>query len=1196
MTDPTPGNRASDFVHLHVHSEYSLLDGAARIDPPKANPSAPTIFSEAARLGMSAVAVTDHGSMFSALPFFEAGRRAGIKPILGVEAYVAPGSRFDRNPGESQEKYYHLTLLAQDETGYRNLLKLVSLAHLEGFYHRPRMDKQIMAEHSAGLICLSGCLSSETSVALLNGRDDKAAAIAGEYRDIFGADNYFIELQDHGIDDQRTILQRQIQLARSVGVPLVATNDLHYTLKEDAKPHDVLLCIQQQKVQTDTKRLRFDSEEFYLKSAEEMREVFRELPEACDNTLAIAERCELDLVYGDRAPADQRYHLPRFDTPGGLDRDTYLRQLVDEGAAARYDQITPEIRERIDTELGVITSMGFGGYFLIVWDLIRHAREHGIRVGPGRGSAAGSVVSYCLRITDLDPLRYGLLFERFLNPDRVQMPDIDMDFDERRRDEVIRYATEKYGSDHVAQIVTFQTIKGKQGIRDAARVLGFPPVVGDRLCKMYPPAIMGRDYPIEDALKLSPDLAAAYEKEPEAKEIVETARALEGLRREDSVHAAGVVIGDAPLVNYLPLKLSKDSRDDSKRIVTQFDMNGVEALGLLKMDFLGLRNLSVIEDTLRHLRARGVELDIDNVALDDETTYRMLQRAETTGVFQMESAGMRQLIKVLEPDRFEDLMALVALYRPGPLNSGMHTEYAERKHGRRKVTYPHEDLAPILKDTYGVMIYQEQVMQVAVALAGFSMGEADTLRKAMGKKQLEVLMPFKEKFIAGAVDKGYDRRLAADVFDMIVPFADYGFNASHACAYGLVAYQTAYLMAHHPVEYMASVLTSVKDDKDRKPYYLYACRGMDINVLPPDVNESELDFAPAPGDAPAIRYGLSAVRNVGEGAVTKIIEARRADGAFTSFADFCRSVDPSVLTKRVLEALVQAGAFDSLGYTRAGLFENHDKVSAPIVAERKAEAAGQFSLFGGGDDGAGASEIDESVLQGQEFDKRTLLRLEKEMLGQFVTDHPLLEVKEVLASQCSHEITELSTLGDGDLVTLGGIIGSVARKYTKRGEPYAQFRLEGLAAGVGVVAFPNVYEAVPGLIEPDRIVLAVGRIDLRGRELQIRANEVREPRLGSAAPQLARPEALVVDLPAAACTPAVLAKLKDEFETHPGGTPVRVRFLSSDGVTPLQVGSFRVNTTGQLLGALTSLLGSGAARVEPEQTPEEAVAHSSTMD
>ena len=1179
MSDPS----SEGFVHLHVHSEFSLLDGAARISPPKANPGAPTIFSEAARLGMPAVAMTDHGSMFGALHFLEAGRAAGVKPILGVEAYVAPGSRFDRTPGESEERYYHLTLIAENEAGYRNLLKLVSAAHLEGFYHRPRMDKQLMAEHADGVICLSGCLSSETSVHLLNGQDERARQTAAEYRDIFGPDRYFIELQDHGIADQHRILRRQIELGRDLQIPVVATNDLHYTLKDDAKPHDVLLCIQQQKVQTDTKRLRFDAEEFYLKSAEEMRQVFRELPEACDQTLRIAERVDVDLLYGDRAPADQRYHLPRFETPGAIDRDAYLRQLVDRGATERYGQVSDDVRERIDHELEVITSMGFGGYFLIVWDLIRYAREHGIRVGPGRGSAAGSVVSYCLRITDLDPLRYGLLFERFLNPERIQMPDIDMDFDERRRDEVIRYATERYGADHVAQIVTFQTIKGKQGIRDAARVLGFPPVVGDRLCKMYPAAVMGRDYPIEDALRLSPELAQAYDKEPEAKEIVETARALEGLRREDSVHAAGVVIGDRPLVNYLPLKLSKDSRDDSKKIVTQFDMNGVEALGLLKMDFLGLRTLSVIEDTLRHLRVSGIDLDIDHVALDDEPTYEMLRRAETTGVFQMESAGMRNLIKLLEPDSFEDVMALVALYRPGPLNTGMHTEYAERKHRRRPVNYPHEDVRQVLETTYGVMVYQEQIMQIAVRMAGYTMGQADTLRKVMAKKKRELVGAERKKFVEGCTSQGYPEHLAKNLFDLIEPFADYGFPAAHACAYGFIAYQTAYLMAHHPVEYMAAILTSVKDDKDRKPFYLYACRGMDIRVLPPDVNESETDFAPAPGEERAIRYGLSAVRNVGEGAVERVIEARRSKGAFTSFADFCRKVEPSVLTKRVLEALIQAGAFDSLGYTRAGLLQQHEKVSAPIVAERKAEAAGQFSLFGGMGD-AGAGQIDESVLEGPEFDKRSLLRLEKEMLGQFVTDHPLLEVQDGLAARCSHGIAELELLGDGDLVTVGGIIGAVSRRYTKRGEPYAQFRLEGLAAGVEVVAFPNVYEAAPGIIETDRIVLVTGRIDLRGRELQIRSSEVKEPDLAGATSivDVAEPGSLVVDLPPAACTPEVLAKLKRELEAHPGSTPVRVRLVSSSGTMPVEVGPFQVQANGALMGRIGELLGTGAARVELE--------------
>ncbi|HEY7399964.1 MAG TPA: DNA polymerase III subunit alpha [Actinomycetota bacterium] len=1172
------GRRSIDgFVHLHVHTEYSLLDGAARIEAPSFHPDAPTIFTQAERLGMPAIAITDHGSMFGALRFLEEGRRRGVKAIVGVEAYVAPGSRFDRNPGENEEKYHHLTLLAESETGYRNLLRLVSDAHLQGFYHRPRMDRQLLAEHAEGVIALSGCLSSEVNSLLLNGREDRAREVAGEYRDIFGADSYFIELQDHGLDDQRRVLPKQRALATSIGVPLVATNDLHYTMPEDAKPHDVLLCIQQQKVQSDTRRLRFDSDAFYLKSAAEMREIFADLPQACDQTLAIAERCELDLVYGERAPADQRFHLPRFETPHGEPIPEYLRALVYEGAKERYGGgLTDELHDRIEHELSVIIQMGFAGYFLIVWDLIRFARDAGIRVGPGRGSAAGSVVSYCLRITDLDPLRYGLIFERFLNPERRQMPDLDMDFDERRRDEVIRYASERYGSDHVAQIITFQTIKGKQGIRDAARVLGFPPVVGDRLCKMYPPAVMGRDEPIEHALEISPDLRAAYDKEPEAAEIIDAARALEGLRREDSVHAAGVVIGDAPLVNYLPLKLAKDSRDDAKRIVTQFDMHGVEQLGLLKMDFLGLRTLSVIDDTVRHLRARDVELDIDHVALDDPDTYEMLCRADTTGVFQMESSGMRSLIKALEPDRFEDMMALVALYRPGPLSAGMHNEYAERKHGRKPVVYPHPDLEEILQPTYGVMVYQEQIMQIAVRMAGYSMGQADDLRQAMAKKKRELIRLERGKFTEGCDANGYPATLAKQLFDLIEPFADYGFPAAHACAYGYVAYQTAYLKAHHPVEFMSAMLTSVKDDKDRKPFYLYACRAMDVEVLPPDVNGSELDFTPAHGEA--IRYGLSAVRNVGEAAVHQILDARARKGGFTSFSDFCRKVEPGVLTKRVLESLVLAGAFDSLGYARRPLFENQDKVSGPILSERKAEAAGQFSLFGGAD-GEAVGQIDESVLQGEEFDKRTLLRSEKEMLGQFVTDHPLLEVKDALAAKTSHEIADLALLGDGDLVTVGGIIGGVLRRFTKRGEPYAQFRLEGLAGGVEVIAFPSVYESDPDLIATDRIVLVVGRIDLRGRELQIRATEVREPDLGTAASARVS-GSLIVDLPASACTPAVLARLRELFELHPGTSPVHVRFLSSSGAKPVDVGSYLVDAGGTLMAELRGLLGERAARVE----------------
>ncbi len=1194
------------FVHLHNHTEFSLLDGAARISQ---------LVRKAAGFGMPAVAMTDHGVMFGALDFYLAARDAGIEPIIGVEAYVAPRSRFDRERGVNEEAYRHLTILARDERGYRNLLRLVTDAHLEGFYHRPRIDKDLLAERSEGLIGLSGCLAGETCKLLLDGKRDRATEVAGTYRDIFGPDSFYLELQDHGLGDQRTVNPHLIEMSKRMGIPLVATNDLHYTEKADARPHDVLLCIQQQKVQTDTNRLRFESEEFYLKSPQEMRAVFSEVPEACDATLRIAESCELRLEFGD-------FHLPRFEPPSGVTLEQYLRDLVYAGARERYGDLTQDVTARIDHELDVIVPMGFAGYFLIVWDLIRFARERGIRVGPGRGSAAGSVVSYALRITDLDPLKYGLIFERFLNPERKQMPDIDMDFDERRRDEVIQYVAQRYGSDRVAQIVTFQTIKGKQGIRDAARVLGFPASTGDRLCKMYPAAVLGREYPIENALELSTELADAYAGEPEAKEIIDTARALEGLRREDSVHAAGVVIGDAPLVGYLPLKLSKDSRDDSRRIVTQFDMHGVERLGLLKMDFLGLRNLSVIDDTVGMLRARGVELDVDHLPLDDDATFDMLRKGDTTGVFQLEGGGMRSLIRDLAPDRFEDIMALNALYRPGPLNQGVHIEYAARKHGRKAVEFPHQDLEDILADTYGVMVYQEQVMQIAVRLSGYTLGEADTLRKAIGKKKRDEMALHERKFIEGAVAKGYTERLARSIWDKVVPFADYGFNASHACAYALVGYQTAYLKRHHPIEYMAAMLTSVRDDKDRKPFYLNVARMMGIEVLPPDVNASAKYFTPA-GDS--IRYGLAAVRNVGVGAVEAIIEARTEKGPFETFTDFCRKVDSGVLNKKCLESLILAGAFDSLGYPRRALIQDVDGVPAyqkivdPILSDRRAEATGQESFFGG--EAAPALDIDESrILVGDEFDKAEFLRWEKEMLGQYVTDHPLLPIRDRLAALSDMEIVDLPTLGDGDVVMVAGIVGAVGRKFTKRGEPYALFRLEDLTGGVGVVAFPGVFEKARDRVQQDRIVMVKGRVDLRGRELQLAAIDVTEPDLSSA-PALIDPVArpgdvasaregangagassgavdphgsngsngsngsvsadpLLVDIAAGSCTSGLVATLKATLRTHPGPIPVIIRLLADGEARRLRLGEdLRVDGSPALLSELRELLGTEAVRL-----------------
>jgi DNA polymerase-3 subunit alpha len=1159
---------ANSFVHLHTHTEFSLLDGFSRIDD---------LFRKAATLGMPALGLTDHGAMFGALDFYKAAQEHGVKPIIGVEAYVAPGSRFDRTPGEHDENYRHLTILARNEIGYRNLLRLVTAAHIEGFYHRPRIDKELLAERSEGLIGLSGCLAGEVCRLLESGQERKAYDAAARYRDIFEAGSFYVELQDHGLPDQRRVAPMLISLARELGLPLAATNDTHYTEREQSKAHDVLLCIQQPgKVVADTDRLKFDTDEFYVKTAEEMRRIFAEVPEACDATLTIAESCELTIPLGS-------LHLPRFDPPHGTDLDAYLMELVHAGAAERYGTVTSAIQERLDAELGVITSMGFSAYFLIVWDLIRFARDRGIRVGPGRGSVAGSVVAYCLRITDIDPLAYGLIFERFLNPERTRLPDIDMDFDERRRDEVIRYVAERYGSDHVAQIVTFQTIKGKQGIRDAARVLGFNASVGDRLAKMFPPAVLGREHPIERALDLSRELKDAYGGEPEAKEIIDTARALEGLRREDSVHAAGVVIGDAPLVNYLPLKLAKDSRDDSRRIVTQYDMHHVEELGLLKMDFLGLRNLSVIEDTVRILREGGVELDIDNVRLDDAATYEMLGTGDTTGVFQLEGPGMRSLIRQQAPTRFEDLMDLVALYRPGPLMAGTHTDYVERKRGRRPVSYPHPDLEPILERTYGIIVYQDQVMEIAVRMAGYTMGEADLLRHAMGKKIREELRPHREKFVKGAVDRGYEEGLAQEIFDLIMPFADYGFNAAHACGYALLAYQTAYLKRHHPIEYMAALLTSVKDDKDKKPFYLNHCRLMGVEVLPPDVNRSDVDFTPSDG---SIRYGLSAVRNVGEQAVAQIIEARGTKGEFATFTDFCRKVDPGILHKKVLESLVLSGAFDSLGYTRRGLFQGYEKVAVPILADRRNEAAGQFSLFGQGR-GPG-HEIDESVLADEEFDKPLFLSYEKAMLGQFVTDHPLLAVRDRLAARTEMEIVDLPARGDGDVVAIGGIVGTLARRYTRKGDPYVVFRLEDLAGGVQVVAFPSVLERSPDAIGPDRIVIVRGRVDLRGRELQIVANEVEELG-GEDSSNGSDGKPVILELPADRCTNGLMGRLKEVLAGHPGDREVLLRLVSEDGRRTLRFGDgYRVNGSEGLLSELREVLGAGAVRPGAKEEGSEA--------
>jgi DNA polymerase-3 subunit alpha len=1173
----------ASFVHLHSHTEFSILDGAARIAE---------LFEGAARMGMPALAVTDHGNMYAALDFIEAGHKAGVKPIIGAELYVATRSRFEKSSRE-KDSSRHLTVLAENDDGYRNLMKLVTIGHLEGFFYRPRIDKEVLASHARGLIGFSGCLASEVNEHLKAGASEDAFAAAGEYRDIFGADNYFIELQDHGLEEQRRVLPRQLDLARRLGARTVATNDLHYTRKEDAPAHDVLLCIQTNSKVGEPGRFKFGAEEFYLKSPEEMRALFADHPEACDATLEIADRCEIRVEFG-------QLHLPPFAPPTAETQEAYLRRLVSEGAVRRYGEGLPqEASARIAHELGIILTMGFAGYFLIVADLIAFARSRGIRVGPGRGSAAGSVVSYCLGITDLDPLRYGLIFERFLNPERRQMPDIDMDFDERRRSELIRYVTDKYGEDRVAQIITFGTIKGKQAIRDAARVLDLPYSIGDRLAKMYPPAILGKEAPLvacfdqtfhwpdsehnrNDAYPNAADLRKAYEEDEISRRVIDIARQLEGLRRQVGVHAAGVVIGDRPLVEYLPLKRAEEVGGGG--IVTQYEMHGVENLGLLKMDFLGLRNLTVLTDSVANVRrTKGIDLDIDAVPLDDRKAYSMLSDGDTVGVFQLESPGMRDLIKRLRPDRFEDVMALVALYRPGPLGERMHLEYAERKHGNRAVEYLHPDLKPILEDTYAIILYQEQALRIAVDMAGFTMAEADTLRKAIGKKIPTIMRAQREKFVGGCVAKGYSKDLAEKLWEMIDHFSGYGFNKAHSCGYAFIAYQTAYLKANHPIEYFAALLTSVKGNQDRMALYLAECRALGITVHPPDVNASDSDYTPT--SEGEIRFGLSAIRNVGENVVAEIIRERERSGPFSSFADFCHRVDPVALNKRVVEAFVKAGAFDSLGLDRASMLEwGTDKrsglpmlvLSEPAArmldaaaSYRRNEDAGQSSLFGA----ETHHRLADPAPSEAPIERSALLAAEKEMLGLYVSDHPLLAVEQALRASSDARVGDLLTLPEGTVRTVGGIVSRSTKRFTRKGEPMGVLVLEDLAGAVEVVVFPSTYAATsPDCLAQDAIVCVKGKVDTREEPPKLVALEIWRPNLEAGG------DPLILTVAAEACSPALVETLKGVLQAHPGLVPVHLHLVSAAGRrTVLRLPEeFNVERRTGLFAELKSILGPAA--------------------
>jgi DNA polymerase III subunit alpha len=1161
---------ADSFAHLHVHTEFSMLDGAARVAD----------LVKAVRAdGQPAVAITDHGVLYGVVDFYAAARAEGIKPIIGIEAYLTPGSRHDR-PTRRDNIRYHMTILAENDTGYRNLMQLASKAYTEGYYYKPRMDAELLAEHAEGLIATTGCLGGH--VPQLLGVDEAAdddmhrqerdlpaaRAAAAMYQDIFGRDNFFIELQDHGIPAQRRIMPDLVDIGRSIGAPLVAANDSHYTRADEADAHDALLCIQTGSSKSEEKRFRFHSQEYYIKSASQMRALFPddEFPGACDNTLWIAERADVEIEF-------DKILLPQFPVPDGYDEDSYLRHLVMAGAAERYPELDAETKDRIDFELSVISSMGFSAYFLIVWDLIAHAARQGIRTGPGRGSAAGSIVAYCLRITDLDPIEYGLIFERFLNPGRKQMPDIDMDFDERYRSEMIRYCADKYGSDHVAQIITFSTIKGKQAIRDAARVLDYPYSVGDQLAKAMPPAILGKDATIDqcltppgpDASSTDRDHYAAASGLRElldtmdgAREIISTARGLEGLRRQDSIHAAAVVISPEPLTNIVPTQ----QKGEDTEVVTQFEMHGVEALGLLKMDFLGLRNLATIERALEMIeRNTGARPDIDGVALDDPAVYDMLRRGDSVGVFQFEGGPMRALMRNLGPDRFEHLIALNALYRPGTLGAGMHLEYADRKNGKSEVTYPHPDLEPILADTYGIIVYQEQVMQTAERIAGFSMADADGLRKAMGKKIPAVMREQEQQFVAGCVARGYTEQLARDLFGFIEHFAGYGFNKSHSAAYALVAYQTAWLKAHHPAEYMAALLTAVKRDKDRTAAYLHECRMMGIPVLVPGVNVSERDFVGRDGQ---IIFGLSAVRNVGEAVTDLVVAERDAHGPYTSFFDFIDRVDISVLNKRTVESMIKAGAFDSMGYSRRGLLEVAYAVVDVTLDRRRAEDAGQYSLFGG--DSAVVGEVAQEVPD-HEWDKKVRLAFEKEMLGLYVSDHPLLGLERALATMTDTAIPGLWDREDRSQATIAGVVGSVNRRYTRKGDPMVYFAVEDLQGSVEVVAFPKAVAEFGPMIREDAVLVLRGRVDHRGDDVKFIAQSATEPDLSS-------DRSVRLRVPASRLSPTVVARLKDVLQNHPGTAPVYIHMQGDTGERVLRVGQeHRVDPRSALFAELQELFG-----------------------
>jgi DNA polymerase-3 subunit alpha len=1174
-----------------------MLDGAARLKE---------LFKEVTAQGMTHVAMTDHGNMFGAAEFHKQAKDNGITPVIGIEAYVAPESRRNSNRilwGQPHQKkddvsasgsYLHKTLWARDSRGLHNLFKLTSRAYAEGWMVKwARMDKEILAEHAAGLMASTGCPSGELQTRLRLGQEAEALKSAAEYQDIFGKENYFLELMDHGLDIETRVRDGLIEIARKLGIPPVVTNDSHYSREGDAQSHDLLLCIQTGKTLADADRFKFDGSGYYIKSPAEMYAINNSdvWQQGCRNSqLLIADRVDTTGMF------DFVNLMPRFPIPEGFEsEDALFADAVWKGMDRRYPGGYDQTRRaQAEYEISIIVQMGFPAYFLVVADFINWAKDNGVAVGPGRGSAAGSIVAYAMGITDLDPLDHGLIFERFLNPERISMPDIDIDFDERGRADVIRYVTQKWGSDRVAQIITYGTIKAKAAIKDATRVLGFPYAMGDRITKAFPPPVLGKDVPLSIVTDAehprygeAGELRSMYENEADVKQIIDTAKGIEGLIRQPGVHAAGVIMSAEPLTDHIPVWV----RHQDGAVITQFDYPTCESLGLLKMDFLGLRNLTIMSDAVKAVEAnRGIKVDLLALPLTDKPTYDLLSRGETLGVFQFDGSGYRTLLRQMKPDNFEDISALGALYRPGPMGVNSHTNYALRKNNQQAITPIHpeleEPLREVLEPTYGLVVYQEQVQKAAQVLAGYSLGQADLLRRAMGKKKKEILDKEFVPFQKGCRERGYSNAAIQAVWDVLVPFAGYAFNKAHSAAYGLVSYWTAYLKANYAPEYMAALLTSVGDDKDKSALYLSESRRMGVTVLPPDVNASIATFTAVGKD---VRFGLAAIRNVGANVVEAIIAARKSKGEFTSFADFLRKVPQVVCNKRVIESLIKAGAFDSLSHPRKGLLLIHEQAVDSVIDIKRNEAIGQDSLFGGDVEAESAFEV---AIPDAEWDKKTRLNFEREMLGLYVSDHPLLGVEHIIARDADISLAELmgsggsdddedeeggrpvavapsSGRGDGQIVKIGGILSGVTRKVTKQGNQWATATLEDLGGAIEVLFFPQTYQLYSTAIAEDAIVVVKGKIDRRDDVPKLIAMDMAIPDLTvvDGAP-------FVVSMPLARCVPPVVEQLREVLRTHPGPTEVHLRLRGPAKTTVVRLDDkLRVAASPALHADLKQLLG-----------------------